>query len=133
MGRMVRGRRRWCGLAACVLALCAGASPAAAAVPTSIGALGDSYTAGAFSGTPCALTSALCPENSWSTGTAINSHYLRLRALDTAIDGRNFTFASSGRKMGDLSRQAGLAAAQGVDYVTIMLGLTTRVARARRR
>ena len=88
-----------------------------------MGAIGDSYTAGAFSGSPCALTAALCTANSWSTGTSINSHYLRLRVFSPTINGRNYTYASSGRKMDDLVRQANLAVAQQVQYVTIMLGL----------
>lgn len=86
--------------------------------------LGDSYTVGLFSGAPCS-PSVACPANSWSTGTnaAVNSHYLRLRALNPDINGRNFTFAASGRKVSDLGRQAQLAVDRRVDYVTIMLGL----------
>ena len=100
------------------------ASSAHAVVPSSIAALGDSYSAGLFSGAPCSAA-AVCLANSWSTGTnsAVNSHYLRMRATNPKINGRYYTYAVSGRKVSDLTRQANLAVAQRVEYATVMLGL----------
>jgi lysophospholipase L1-like esterase len=105
------------------------ASPAAAVQqapvpppPTSMAAMGDSITRAA---------DACCwygdhPANSWSTGTAgwdgTRSHYERLRALNPAITGRNHNVAVSGARMSDGPGQAQRAVAQGVQYVTLLLG-----------
>ena len=99
-------------------------APAAVPVPESMAALGDSYTVGLFSGGSCSAA-AICPANSWSTGTAaaVNSHYSRLRALDTRISTHNYNYATSARKVSDLARQAELAIAKRVEYVTILIGL----------
>ena len=107
-----------------VVAALIAAAPAQAAPPLSMAAIGDSYTAGLFSGSPCSA-SAACPANSWSTGTtaASSSHYRRLLALDSRITGRNFNAAVSGRKVSDLDRQAQLVVERGAEYVTVMLGL----------
>lgn len=110
--------------AACVLAL-SPSGAAHAAAPTSMAALGDSFTTAAFTGAPCAVTSNLCPANSWSTGTnaAVVSHYARLRAIEPRITGQNFTYAASARKVSDLQRQASAAVARHVQYATILIGL----------
>jgi hypothetical protein len=82
-----RSRRRRSGtvaLLAVVLALL-GAGRAAAALPSSMAALGDSLTRGYGAGG----TAADYPAESWSTGTdsAVSSHYLRLLAQNAAISG----------------------------------------------
>jgi PKD repeat protein len=96
-----------------------------AALPTSMAALGDSYSAGAFTGAPCDPESNSCAANSWSTGTTtgIDSHYQRLLALEPRIAGANVTNAVSARRIADLDAQAKQAVAQRAQYVTIMLGL----------
>jgi len=88
-------------------------------------AIGDSYTAGSFSGAPCAADQAPCLVNSWSTGTAngLDSHLQRLLPLNPQIAGAASNHAISGRKMADLPRQAQLAVDARAEYVTIMLGL----------
>jgi lysophospholipase L1-like esterase len=87
--------------------------------PGSMAALGDSITRGV--GTGFWLLDA--PANSWSTGTTstVNSHYLRIRAVNSAINGKNSNLAKTGAKMSDLSRQAGLVGSQ-TEYVTILIG-----------
>ena len=61
---------------------------------------------------------------SFSTGdnSTVNSHYLRIRAKNSAINGRNFNYATSGAEMVDLNAQAQRAVTAGVQYVTIELG-----------
>ncbi|MCA1645958.1 MAG: GDSL-type esterase/lipase family protein, partial [Chloroflexi bacterium] len=65
-----------------------------------------------------------CTVRSWSTGTdtAVNSHYLRLLAVQPAISDKNYNDARSGAKMADLKGQALTAVAQRVQYVTILMG-----------
>jgi lysophospholipase L1-like esterase len=65
-----------------------------------------------------------CPSRSWATGdeAAVNSHYLRIRAKNPAINGRAYNDASSGAKVADLNGQAQTAVSQGVSYVTILMG-----------
>lgn len=126
MGIMRRVRRARTVLTLCLLALpfAVRAAPAdaavagAVAVPTSsMAALGDSYTAACS-----AVPSDQCAVSSWSTGTspAVNSHLLRLQRRSPGVLGSNF--ASAGRKMSDLQRQAQLAAGVSAEYVTIMMG-----------
>ncbi|MGI8874023.1 MAG: GDSL-type esterase/lipase family protein [Egibacteraceae bacterium] len=119
-GGVSPGRRRL-AIAAGVVA-CLGLAPAAGAQTSdSMVALGDSITIGLRSGPSCEPPAG-CPENSWSTGAtpAVNSHFLRLRASNPALQRRNF--AVSARKVADLDRQAGQAVAQRADYVTILMG-----------
>ncbi len=80
-------------------------------------ALGDSLTVALHS---CPATD--CRANSWSTGTsaAVDSHLLRLRDGRPGLTATNY--ATSGRKVADLDRQAALAVAQGARYVTILIG-----------
>lgn len=89
-------------------------------LPSSMAALGDSITraynaCGGF---------ADCPDQSWSTGTdpSVKSHYLRLLAVNPAIQGHATNLASSGAKIDDLARQATAAAAINPGYVTILIG-----------
>lgn len=88
--------------------------------PNSMASLGDSITRG-FNA--CGFY-VECTSRSWSTGSsgAVQSHYLRIRAVNPAISGHNFNDARSGAQADDLARQAGVAVGQGVDYVTVLMG-----------
>jgi lysophospholipase L1-like esterase len=114
--------RRRTVLLVLVLALTALVSTAAAAppVPSSMASLGDSITR-AFNA--CGWF-ADCTSRSWSTGNAstVTSHYLRILAKNPAISGRNHNDARTGAKMADLNGQASAAVAQGVQYVTVLIG-----------
>jgi hypothetical protein len=81
---------------------------------------GDSITR-AFNSGLVPYTDA--PWNSWSTG-ALRwwTHYRRILAVNPRIFGRTFNDARSGAEMADLERQVGLAVAQRVEYVTILMG-----------
>lgn len=110
----------------CALALCAiGASSAqaarAATYPSSMDALGDSITR-AFN--TCSFPFTDCTQNSWATGTnsTVNSFYLRLLKLNSAIKGNNFNDAVSGAKMNSLNTQAQNAVSRGAQLVTIDMG-----------
>jgi lysophospholipase L1-like esterase len=113
-------RRRLLVLAvAAVLALLVGSAPAATPpIPNSMAALGDSITR-AFNACGFYVD---CPSRSWSTGSAVNSHYVRIQAKNPSITGRNYNDALSGAEMVDLNTQAQAAVAQRVDYVTILMG-----------
>jgi len=94
--------------------------PAGAAwYPNSMAALGDSittaYNTGGF------FTDA--KQNSWSTGTtsSVNSLYTRILTQNSAISGKNYNYAVSGKKMIDLNGQAGKLTSS-VEYVTILMG-----------
>ena len=106
-------------LAAAVLAPAAGATPP---LPTSMAAIGDSITR---------ATDVCCwygdhPAQSWSTGggafDGIRSHYERIRAVQPAINGRNYNDSRAGAKMRDAPGQAQVAVAQGARYVTVLMG-----------
>jgi lysophospholipase L1-like esterase len=99
------------------------AVPAAAAPgppPGSIASMGDSITRG-FNACGWYVD---CPSRSFSTGTdsGVNSHYLRIRAVNPAISGRNFNDGRSGAKVADMPGQAATAVSQGAAYVTILIG-----------
>ncbi|HKJ55837.1 MAG TPA: GDSL-type esterase/lipase family protein [Nitriliruptoraceae bacterium] len=105
-----------------VLAVVAAGLPAAASaptvsVPTAVASLGDSITT-AFHGGCGFLTD--CPANSWSTGSAVDSHVTRLEAMSgTAIRGDNL--AVTGADASDMVTQAqGIAGDTG--YVTMLIG-----------
>ena len=99
-------------------------SPASAVttepIPNSMASIGDSLTR-AFNACGFYVD---CPSHSWSTGdnSAVNSHYLRILAKNSAISGRNFNDAQSGAKAIDLDGQATTAVTQGPDYITILMG-----------
>jgi lysophospholipase L1-like esterase len=108
------------GLTALVLL---GADPATAATtppPNSMASLGDSITRG-FNACGWYVD---CTSRSFSTGdySTVNSHYLRIRAVNPAIQGRNLNDARSGAKSADMYGQAGTAVGQGVEYVTMLIG-----------
>jgi len=92
----------------------------AAALPSSIAALGDSLSRGYGAGG--AATDY--PAESWSTGTdtVVNSHYLRLKAQSAAITNHASNDAVSGSTMAATFTQAGTAVSQGAQYVTLWSG-----------
>ncbi|MDG4788287.1 GDSL-type esterase/lipase family protein [Micromonospora sp. WMMD1102] len=88
--------------------------------PASMASLGDSITRG-FNACGWYVD---CPSRSFSTGddSGINSHYLRIRAVNPAINGRNHNDGRSGAKSADMAGQADSAVSQGVGYVTMLIG-----------
>lgn len=96
------------------------ATPDAGPPPSSMASLGDSITRGFDS---CGFF-VDCPARSFATGTdtAVNSHYLRIRAVNPAINGRNVNAGESGANAADLAGQAATAAGQGAQYVTVLIG-----------
>ncbi|MCI0686961.1 MAG: GDSL-type esterase/lipase family protein [Sporichthyaceae bacterium] len=123
MARVVLIRIRQLVIVAAIAAgvvFAAGAPNASGAVtlPNSMASLGDSITRG-FNA--CGFYFD-CTSRSWSTGSAVNSHYRRILAGNPAILGRQRNDALSGARASDLARQAGLAVGQGVEYVTIEIG-----------
>ncbi|HEX2160038.1 MAG TPA: SGNH/GDSL hydrolase family protein, partial [Actinomycetes bacterium] len=92
------------------------------ALPNSMAALGDSITR-AYD-VCCSYGDH--PGQSWSTGGAwydgISSHYERIRRRNSAISGHAHNSAVTGAKMSAAPAQARAAAAQHVDYVTVLLG-----------
>ena len=105
-----------------VAALGSGITGAAAQepIPNSMASTGDSITRG-FNA--CGWYSD-CTGRSWSTSdySSVNSHYLRIRAKNAAINGRNYNDGRTGARMSDLNGQVTTAVSQGVDYVTILMG-----------
>jgi len=89
-------------------------------IPSSMASTGDSITR-AFNA--CGFYFD-CTSRSWSTGdySNTNSHYLRIKAKNSAITGKNFNDAKTGAKMVDLDGQVATAVTQGVEYVTVELG-----------
>jgi lysophospholipase L1-like esterase len=115
-------RRMSYGLAAVALLLTLAPSPARAVppIPSSMASLGDSITR-AFNANGWFVE---YPGRSFSTGdnSTVNSHYLRIRSKNSAINGQNFNYATSGAEMVDLNAQAQNAVSRGVQYVTILMG-----------
>lgn len=97
-----------------------GPARAQASIPSSMSSVGDSITRG-FNACGFYVD---CPSRSWSTGEygPVNSHYLRIKAKNPAITGRNYNDARSGAKMGELNAQVTTAASRGVDYLTVLIG-----------
>jgi lysophospholipase L1-like esterase len=96
------------------------AQAAAGPPPNSIASMGDSISRG-FNACGWYVD---CPSRSFSTGTtsSVNSHYLRIRAKNGAINGHNYNDAKSGAKVADMPGQADKAVGQGAAYVTILIG-----------
>src|SRR5688572_28920000 len=94
--------------AALLVSLTLSAEPEYSGPPSSMAALGDSITqatnAGAFGNRPA---------RSWSTGTdtTVQSHYLRLLALEPGINGYGTNLSVSGAQIDDLPGQATAAVA----------------------
>jgi PKD repeat protein len=90
-------------------------------VPSSMAAVGDSISQAASS---AGALGADAPHNSWSTGTSssVNSHFLRLRALNGSLVAHNRSV--SGAKVADLNAQmqsvVGLEPDPG--YLTVLIG-----------
>jgi PKD repeat protein len=103
-----------------------GLVPAAAAaeappLPASMAAVGDSISQAASTG---GSLGADYPQNAWATGTnpTVNSHYLRLVALNPDVTGAAHNLSVSGAKMADLAGQMQQAAALQPDYLTVLIG-----------
>lgn len=116
------GLRRLAALAAafCLTALAAPATDAAITVyPDSMAATGASATRAALT---CEARD--CSANSWATGTnaTVNSIYLRIRAVNPAIEGRAYNDAVGGESMDDLSDQMDVVIGQRVQFVIVDMG-----------
>lgn len=94
---------------------------AARPLPSSMASTGDSITR-AFN--TCWFPFVDCVANSWSTGTSttVQSHYLRIRPGNAAINGRNWNHAKSGAKMADLPGQMTATSGRNPQYVTVQMG-----------
>jgi lysophospholipase L1-like esterase len=120
-------RRRLWLVAVLSSALLSGLLPASAAavdpppLPGSMAVVGDSISQAASSGGSLGTD---YPQNSWATGTnaSVNSHYLRLLALNPAISGQNHNRSVSGAKMIDLNAQMQQVVALQPDYATVLIG-----------
>jgi lysophospholipase L1-like esterase len=120
--RRTQMKRAVLALTVLVSVLVAPRSANATPLPSSIAGLGDSITRAA---------DVCCwygdhPGQSWSTGytsyDGIASHYERLAALNSAINGHEHNDAVSGAKARDLSSQVSNAVAQQAQYVTVLIG-----------
>jgi lysophospholipase L1-like esterase len=87
--------------------------------PAVMASLGDSITRG-FNACGFFVD---CTSRSWSTGDArVNSHYLRIRAVNAALTGHNDNDARTGAVAADMAGQAATAVGQRADYVTLLIG-----------
>ncbi|HWT95759.1 MAG TPA: PxKF domain-containing protein [Solirubrobacteraceae bacterium] len=103
------------------------ATPAKVGPPNSMAAIGDSITKAFHSGSWLTCPPYIntdCPARSWSTGTDsdVNSHYLRIRAINSAINGRNFNEAVTGAKVDTADDQAREAVKDNAELVTMLIG-----------
>jgi len=99
------------------------AAPAAASPgppPDSIASMGDSITRG-FNACGFYVD---CTSRSFATGdnAAVDSHYLRILAVNPGIAGHNYNHARSGATAADLPGQARSVVQRDVDYVTVLIG-----------
>lgn len=113
--------RAWLVFVLSVCLMLGGAAPALGTdplpIPDATAALGDSITRGFHSS--CGLLND-CPENSWSTGSTVESHAARLADLGgSTVRGDNL--AVTGAKAAGLAAQAAQIAGD-VDYVTVLIG-----------
>lgn len=108
------------GALASLLLLADPATAAATPPPNSMASMGDSITRG-FNACGWYVD---CTARSFSTGSyaSVNSHYLRIRAVNPAINGYNYNDAKSGAKAADMAGQAQTAVSQRVQYVTMLIG-----------
>jgi lysophospholipase L1-like esterase len=97
------------------------AAETALPLPDTMAAVGDSITQAASSAGSLGVDA---PQNSWATGTSstVNSHYLRLLALEAPISGANHNLSVSGAKMAGLAAQMQNAVAVQPDYLTVLIG-----------
>jgi lysophospholipase L1-like esterase len=100
-----------------------GTSQAAAPLPTSMSAVGDSITR-AYDATLWGCFLADCPQHSWATGTSssVDSHYERLVRMSPGIKGWVWNDAKTGAKMANLAGQLATVAARDVGYVSVLIG-----------
>ena len=112
-------------IAVAAMVATAGAAPATAAdpgpPPSSMASIGDSITRG-FNA--CGFFFD-CTSRSFSTGStgSVNSQYLRIRAVNPAINGRNFNHGETGARADDMPAQAqSVVNRGGVQYVTMLIG-----------
>jgi lysophospholipase L1-like esterase len=91
-------------------------------LPSTMDALGGSFTRGFNTDCPQAFTD--CPENSWATGSnpAVDSVYLRLATLNPRLEGNSSNDAESGSTMADLQAQAQSAVRRRAELVLIATG-----------
>jgi lysophospholipase L1-like esterase len=82
-------------------------------------ATGDSFTRTFATGPASCDSFGSC---SWSTGTLVNSHYQRLRALNPALTGHATNAAQLGASMSAFVTQVGGIAPSHPDYVTVLFG-----------
>src|SRR5919201_461043 len=82
---------------------------------------GDSISAGYGSDTTNGFND---PLHAWATGTDanVNSHYLRILAMNAAISGHNANCANPGAHMADLVSQVACVNSQHPGYAPILLG-----------
>lgn len=88
-------------------------------------ATGDSFSRGFATGSPTCNFFGPCPQYSWSTGTAVDSHYQRLVTLNPALTGQATNAAVPGASMSGLVGQVATILASPTpqpDYVTVLLG-----------
>ncbi|MDG4830294.1 GDSL-type esterase/lipase family protein [Solwaraspora sp. WMMD1047] len=116
-------RRTLTLVAATVALVLVATSPATAdpgPAPTSMASMGDSITRG-FNACGWYVD---CTARSFSTGsyTSVNSHYLRIRSVNSGINGRNYNVGETGAKSADMPGQADAAVSRGAQYVTILIG-----------
>src|SRR5919197_433824 len=120
------GRRR--GTAVIVIALLlsslpqlAAADPAVTGWPSRMAVAGDSISTGYGSDTTNGFND---PLHAWATGTDsnVNSHYLRILAMNAAISGHNANCANPGARMADLVSQVACVNSQHPGYAPILLG-----------
>ncbi|HEX5543068.1 MAG TPA: SGNH/GDSL hydrolase family protein [Micromonospora sp.] len=120
---MLLARRAFTVMAAAATAIVVAAAPAAAdpgPPPTSMSSMGDSITRG-FNACGWYVD---CTSQSFSTGddSAVNSHYLRIRAVNSSINGRNYNDARSGAKSADMAGQASTVVSRNAQYATMLIG-----------
>lgn len=90
------------------------------APPRVMAALGDSITR-AFNVDECCLLQD-APQYSWSTGTEVDSHLMRLRQRFPGAEITSNNFAVSGARASDVPAQMGKALSANADYVTLAIG-----------
>jgi lysophospholipase L1-like esterase len=94
--------------------------------PNSIAGLGDSITRATLADNNTGGLSYGQPEHSFSVGydpgDGVNSHYERIKAVNSGITGHVWNLAESGARADDLPGQAGQALTTGADYIVIQMG-----------
>ncbi len=99
-----------------------GTQPARPGLPNRIAVVGDSISAGTGTeGLNIFNPTQTHPQNSWSTGTNNNSLYVRLQAINPAINGNTQNVSDNGKQMTDADEQVN-SLNTGTDLVTIQMG-----------